>query len=99
MVVKGANYDPPGLFMKLAKVLNLAKILFFMALMFGINPYQLVGSLRPPPAWWTWCMQNKLFSGVMCFCLTNTIEGLLMSTGAFEISFDGRYNAPIAIQL
>jgi hypothetical protein len=40
--------------------------------------------------WWTWCTKNKLYSCVMIFFLCNAIEGQLVSTGAFEISLNGK---------
>lgn len=43
---------------------------------------------RGAPSWWTWCMENKLYACMMLFFLSNTIEGQLVSSGAFEISLN-----------
>ncbi|XP_076304417.1 selenoprotein T isoform X1 [Tachypleus tridentatus] len=43
----------------------------------------------PTPPFYSWMMQNKMYACLMSFFLGNTIEGQLLSTGAFEISFNG----------
>lgn len=41
------------------------------------------------PNWWTWCVDNRLYTCVVIFFLGNSVENMLMSTGAFEIMFNG----------
>ena len=85
--VQGANYDPPGMALQLARLLSVGKMAIIFAIMTGFNPFQFFGNAAPP-SWWSWCVESKLYSCLMCFFLTNAIEGQLMSTGAFEISLD-----------
>ncbi|KAK3586642.1 hypothetical protein CHS0354_024248 [Potamilus streckersoni] len=35
-----------------------------------------------------WATQNKIYACLMIFFISNAIEGQLISTGAFEISFN-----------
>lgn len=49
----------------------------------GRDPFPLLG--MQTPAVFNWMVSNKLSACLMLFMLSNTIEGVLMSTGAFEI--------------
>lgn len=40
---------------------------------------------------WQWCLNNRFYSCILIFLLGNAIEGLLVSSGAFEIHFNGKY--------
>ncbi|XP_034251787.1 thioredoxin reductase-like selenoprotein T homolog CG3887 [Thrips palmi] len=87
--VHGSNYDPPGVSLQFARFLSIAKMVIIFAIMTGSNPFQFLGhGNAAPPNWWVWCVENKLYSCLMCFFLTNAIEGQMMSTGAFEITLD-----------
>ncbi|KAL1124107.1 hypothetical protein AAG570_001877 [Ranatra chinensis] len=81
--VRGENYDPPGIQMMVAKTLGLSKIILVICFFFGINLFAKFGV--ETPNWWTWCMENKIYSSLMVFFLFNAIENHLVSTGAFEI--------------
>ncbi|GFT64980.1 thioredoxin reductase-like selenoprotein T1b [Nephila pilipes] len=52
----------------------------------NFNPF--VALRMNTPAVFTWMSQNKLYACLMVFFLSNTIEGQLISTGAFEIIFN-----------
>lgn len=51
----------------------------------GRDPFPSLG--MPTPAVFNWMVSNKLSACLMLFMLSNTVEGMLMSTGAFEIYF------------
>lgn len=55
----------------------------------GINAWEWLG--QETPSWWTWFTNNKIYACMMVFFLCNAIEGQLVSTGAFEISFNGEF--------
>ncbi|KAK6195384.1 hypothetical protein SNE40_000829 [Patella caerulea] len=42
----------------------------------------------PTPNFYEWASQNKIYSCLMIFFISNAIEGQLISTGAFEISLN-----------
>lgn len=52
----------------------------------GRDPFPSVG--MPTPNFFQWMLGNKLSSCLMLFMMSNSIESMLMSTGAFEIYID-----------
>lgn len=64
------------------------KVQLIICILGNINIFNLLG--QEAPSWWTWCTTNKLYSCIMIFFLCNAIEGQLVSTGAFEISLNGK---------
>ncbi|GIY36080.1 thioredoxin reductase-like selenoprotein T homolog CG3887 [Caerostris darwini] len=52
----------------------------------NFNPFVAMGTVTP--AFFVWMTQNKLYACLMVFFLSNTLEGQLISTGAFEIIFN-----------
>ena len=62
-------------------------MIIIIAVLSGANILALAG--LPPPIWWVWCQQNKLYACMMVFFVCNALESHLVSTGAFEISFNG----------
>ncbi|KAL5005187.1 hypothetical protein ScPMuIL_018643 [Solemya velum] len=40
------------------------------------------------PSIFSWAVQNKLYACLMIYFISNAVEGQLISTGAFEISFN-----------
>lgn len=67
-------------------MLGAAKLLFIVMIIAGINMWEWLG--QETPSWWTWFVNNKIYACMMVFFLCNAIEGQLISTGAFEISFN-----------
>ena len=55
----------------------------------GVNVFGRLG--MEAPSWWHWATQNRIYSCLMIFFLSNAIEGHLVSTGAFEIVLNGTY--------
>lgn len=49
----------------------------------GRDPFPSFGV--PTPGFYTWMLSNKLSACMMLFVLSNSLENMLMSTGAFEI--------------
>ncbi|MCL4129884.1 UNVERIFIED_CONTAM: hypothetical protein GTU68_056731 [Idotea baltica] len=70
-----------------AQVLGIAKLIIIGCVLFGINLWDWMGVLTPP--WYTWLSQNKIYGCMMIFFLANALEGQLISTGAFEVSYNG----------
>jgi len=70
----------------LSQVLGVVKIALIVAIIAGQNPFQLMG-MQTPSAF-EWALNNKLSSCMLLFFLSNAIEGQLISTGAFEITFN-----------
>nr|CAD7425513.1 unnamed protein product [Timema monikensis] len=86
IIVEGENYNPSGLSMIIAKALGVIKMALIVCIVSGVNILQYTGI--PLQSWWSWCVDNKLYSCMMVFFLSNALEGQLVSTGAFEISFN-----------
>ncbi|CAI9736559.1 Hypothetical predicted protein [Octopus vulgaris] len=40
------------------------------------------------PSMFTWATSNKIYSCMMVFFLSNALEGHMISTGAFEVTFN-----------
>lgn len=89
MVVEGGNYPPRGANAWLARFLTIAKMLLILAIVSGADLRRYLGAQdRALPNWWQWCITNKIYASIFIFLICNMIEGQLMSTGAFEISFN-----------
>nr|BAH71690.1 ACYPI003983 [Acyrthosiphon pisum] len=66
-----------------AKVLSLAKMVIIIAIGSGINLFEYIG--KQQPNWWIWCTFNKIYACLVVFFGSNMFEGMLISTGAFEL--------------
>ena len=64
------------------------KLLFIVLVVAGVNPFDFLGLATPSV--WNWTQENKFYACLMTFFLCNAIEGQLVSTGAFEIKFNGK---------
>lgn len=84
--ILGDNYPPPDWKLWMAQMLGAAKLLFILMIIAGINVWEWLG--QETPSWWTWFTNNKIYACMMVFFLCNAVEGQLVSTGAFEISFN-----------
>ncbi|KAL5238779.1 hypothetical protein ACI65C_006189 [Semiaphis heraclei] len=81
--IDGANYDPSVAHLIAAKVLSLAKMAIIIAIGSGINVFEYIGNEQPN--WWIWCTSNKIYACLVVFFGSNMFEGMLISTGAFEL--------------
>lgn len=52
----------------------------------GQNPFPSLN--METPSLFTWAQQNKIYACLMIFFISNAIEGQMISTGAFEVSFN-----------
>lgn len=66
----------------------MSKMAIIVMIVAGINPFALLG--METPGAWTWLATNKLYGCLMTFFVSNMIEGQLISTGAFEMSLNGK---------
>lgn len=64
------------------------KILLILLVVSGTNIFQHLGVQTPSV--WEWTQQNKFYACLMTFFLCNAVEGQLISTGAFEITLNGK---------
>jgi len=84
--IEGDNYPPTALKQMLSQVLGVVKIALIVAIIAGQNPFQMIG-MQTPSAF-EWALNNKISACMLLFFLGNMIEGQLISTGAFEVSFN-----------
>lgn len=69
-----------------AQGLGILKIIIIAMVVLGQNPFPHLNI--DTPSIFTWAVENKLYACLMIFFVSNAIEGQLISTGAFEISFN-----------
>jgi len=86
MNIKGANYDPPGVNYYLSKLIVIAKMLAIILIVTSFDIWAHLGQVIPN--WYRWCIDNKIYSCMMIFFVGNMLEAQLISSGAFEISFN-----------
>jgi len=86
--IEGDNYPPTVLKQTLSQVLGVVKIVLIIAIIAGQNPFQMIG-MQTPSAF-EWALNNKISACMLLFFLSNMVEGQLISTGAFEVSFNDR---------
>lgn len=84
--VEGDNYPPPPMRQLFAQGLGILKIIIIAMVVLGQNPFPHLNI--DTPSIFTWAVENKLYACLMIFFVSNAIEGQLISTGAFEISFN-----------
>jgi selT/selW/selH-like putative selenoprotein len=87
LIVQGDNYPPPSYRMYLAQFFGIGKIVLIIMVVSGFNPFSYFGI--GTPGFYNWFIENKLYACMMIFFLSNALEGQFISTGAFEISFNG----------
>jgi len=85
--VEGGNFPPPPLKQIIAQTLGALKFVFIMILIVGQNPFDYINIATPEA--FTWALENKVYACMMIFFMSNMIETQLISTGAFEIDFNG----------
>lgn len=84
--IEGDNYPPPAPKAMLAQVLSVAKLVLIALIVSGYNPFTFLNVATPSV--YTWATENKMYACLMVFFISNAIEGQMISTGAFEISFN-----------
>lgn len=88
LTVIGSNYNPSFLKSKLAQLISITKMIVIALLVANVNPFAYFG--LQTPQFWEWMRQHKLYACMMTFFLSNTLESQLMSSGAFEIFYNGK---------
>lgn len=83
VVIEGGNFPPSTPKALISQFIGVAKIALIVMVIMGRDPFQSMG--MNTPGVFNWMLNNKLSSCLMLFMLSNSIEGMLMSTGAFEI--------------
>lgn len=85
--VAGAALDPDEPRPTIAAVVQFTYMALMMFCFFGDALFSMIGI--PPPNAYNWVRENKLTAGFMIYFLGNNIVNGLMSTGAFEIMYNG----------
>lgn len=84
--IHGDNYPPPPLRAYIVQFLSMAKFMAILLVVSGQDPFTWLQ--MQTPAVWSWAVQNKIYACMMLFFVCNAIEGQMISTGAFEITFN-----------
>jgi len=85
-MIEGDHFPPPTTYQYVAQFLGFAKLGIILMIIAGQNPFAAMN--METPNIYGWALQNKLYACMMLFFISNAIEGQLISTGAFEISFN-----------
>lgn len=83
----GALYPPPQWRSNAAHVLSYLKLAAIGFMLFGYNPFTLLG--MQTPGFWLWAVENKWYAAILVFFVGNMVETQLLSTGAFEVYLNG----------
>lgn len=86
ITVTGDNYPPSAMNAVLLQVIGLLKMAIILMILTNVNPFLLMG--WESPAIWNWLSNSKIYGCLMTFFIANTIEGQLVSSGAFEIYYN-----------
>lgn len=86
LTVTGDNYPPSALSSVLLQTIGLLKMAIILMILANVNPFLLMG--WESPAIWNWLSSSKIYGCLMTFFIANTIEGQLVSSGAFEIYYN-----------
>lgn len=84
--IEGDHYPPPPTNQIIVNIISVAKIVLIILVVSGQNPFAMLGI--ETPAIYTWAITNKIYACMMLFFISNAIEGQLISTGAFEVTFN-----------
>lgn len=84
--IEGDHYPPPMLRSSLAQALGIVKFILIALVVSNYNPFPSLN--METPSIFSWATENKVYACLMLFFISNAIEGQLISTGAFEISFN-----------
>lgn len=84
--ITGDNFPAGAMRQLIAQILGYVKLVFIGLIIVGQNPFTWFAV--ETPGWFNWAMENKMYACMMLFFVSNAIEGQLISTGAFEISFN-----------
>lgn len=86
LTVTGDNFPPSGTSAVILQVVGLLKMAIILMILANVNPFLLMG--WESPAFWNWLSGSKMYGCLMVFFIANTIEGQLVSSGAFEIYYN-----------
>ncbi|TKC42770.1 hypothetical protein EI555_017438 [Monodon monoceros] len=86
--IEGENYLPQPIYRHIASFLSVFKLVLIGLIIVGKDPFAFFG--MQAPSIWQWGQENKVYACMMVFFLSNMIENQCMSTGAFEITLNGR---------
>jgi hypothetical protein len=77
-----------GFNMYISKILVVAKYLLMALIGSSFDLFGFLG--MAPPIFWQWATENKMFAIMMTFFFSNMLEAQLVSSGAFEITLNGK---------
>lgn len=87
ITVVGENHTPNFIRLAIAQTLSFGKFVVIGLIVSNINPFSYFGMITP--TYWNMLAQHRLYGSMMIFFICNTLESYLMSTGAFEITYNG----------
>lgn len=86
ITIQGDNYPPTQLNASLAQAISLLKFIIIILIVSGQNPFTWLR--MEAPNIYTWAIENKIYACIILFFICNAVENTLISTGAFEVSFN-----------
>ena len=89
IIVIGENHSPNFIRLAIAQTLSFGKFVVIGLIVSSINPFSYFGMATP--TYWNMLSQHRLYGSMMIFFICKTLESYLMSTGAFEITYNGLF--------
>lgn len=89
MEVVGSTYPVSPVKQGLAQAVGLAQMGGFAFVIFGERIFEMLGYAAPPEFYQQNVQQNKFGVGVGVWFVGNFLQNQLISTGAFEVYYDG----------
>lgn len=87
MLVEGEYHQPNWLRSQIVNLLFISKIAVLAMIYLDFNPFTYLQ--MDTPRLWTTMTQSKISSSLIILFMANSIESNMMSTGAFEIFYNG----------
>lgn len=85
--VVGRNYPPPPAAQAFAQFVQVFQMFAIVMLFFGNSVFGMLG-VQDPPQWFKKLQDSKMMA-FGCIFLVNSLAQNMMSTGAFEVEYNG----------
>lgn len=86
LTIIGDNFPPPPMKAFLVNFISFLKMAIIFCIIANVNPFTVLGYATP--GFWSYLASSKIYGCLMVFFISNTIEGQLVSSGAFEIYYN-----------
>lgn len=82
--VRGANFDPSGLYLYLSKGVFMVKVLLIVAIISQFDIFAFF-NIVPTPTWWNMIISNKMYACMMVFFVGNMLEQTVSALNLIQL--------------